>query len=153
MIGMMYLVLTAMLALNVSSEVLDAFAKVDKGLYKTNQITKLKNGEIIKALESAYGDNPVKVKPFLDKAKAVTKATSEIVNKIEENKAAIVKYKDGEDFNLLDIKNKGNREAAALVMLNNKRATNLKNDVHTYRDQLLNMLSGAPENLRNSILE
>ncbi len=153
MIGMMYLVLTAMLALNVSSEVLDAFAKVDKGLYKTNQITKLKNGEIIKALEGAYNDNPVKVKPFLDKANNVTKATSEIVLKIKQNKEAIVKYKDGEDFNLLDIKNKGNREAAALVMLNNKRATKLKNDVHTYRDQLLNILSGAPENLRNSISE
>ncbi len=153
MIGMMYLVLTAMLALNVSSEVLDAFAKVDKGLYKTNQITKLKNGEIIKALESAYGDNPVKVKPFLDKANAVTRATSELVTEIKKNKEAIVKYKDGEDFDLLDIKNKGNREAAALVMLNGKKATILKSEVHAYRDQLLNLLSAAPENLRNSISE
>ena len=33
MIGMMYLVLTAMLALNVSKEVLDAFALVDDGLH------------------------------------------------------------------------------------------------------------------------
>ena len=32
MIGMMYLVLTAMLALNVSKEVLDAFTLVDDGL-------------------------------------------------------------------------------------------------------------------------
>ena len=34
MIGMMYLVLTALLALNVSKSVLDAFVVVDKGLNK-----------------------------------------------------------------------------------------------------------------------
>lgn len=32
MIGMMYLVLTAMLALNVTTSVLDAFALIDNGL-------------------------------------------------------------------------------------------------------------------------
>ena len=35
MIGMMYLVLTAMLALNVSKEAVEAFKKVDKGLTQT----------------------------------------------------------------------------------------------------------------------
>jgi ABC-type nitrate/sulfonate/bicarbonate transport system permease component len=35
MIGMMYLVLTAMLALNVSKEAVEAFKNVDKGLTKT----------------------------------------------------------------------------------------------------------------------
>ena len=37
MIGMMYLVLTALLALNVSKEVLDAFVIVDTGLHVTNE--------------------------------------------------------------------------------------------------------------------
>lgn len=153
MIGMMYLVLTAMLALNVSSEVLEAFAKVDKGLYKTNQITKLKNNEIVKNLEEAYNDNPVKVKPFLDKANNVTEATTTLVDKIKANKAAIVKYKDGEDFDLQNIENKGNREAAALVMLNSGKAKVLKQQVHEYRDRLLNMLSNAPASLQKSIQE
>ena len=35
MIGMMYLVLTALLALNVSKEAVEAFKKVDQGLTKT----------------------------------------------------------------------------------------------------------------------
>lgn len=153
MIGMMYLVLTAMLALNVSSEVLDAFAKVDKGLYKTNQVTKLKNNEIIKALEKAYGENPTKVKPFLDDAHTVTQAATHIADRIQQNKEEIVKYKDGEEFDLLDIENKGNREAAALVMLNNKKATVLKKEVHDYRDRLLNMLTDAPASLKKSIEE
>lgn len=153
MIGMMYLVLTAMLALNVSSEVLDAFAKVDRGLNKTNQVAKLKNNEIIQALEKAYNDNPVKVKPFLDDANNVTRATKSIVTKIQENKEAIVKYKDGENFDLQNIENKGNREAAALVMLSNGKATALKKEVHEYRDRLLNMLTEAPASLRKSVQE
>lgn len=153
MIGMMYLVLTAMLALNVSSEVLDAFAKVDKGLYRTNQVAKLKNNEIIRALEKAYNDNPVKVKPFLEKANTVTTVTSDIVEKIKVNKEEIVKYKDGEDFDLLNIENKGNREAAALIMIGKGKGKVLKEDVHNYRDRLLNMLTEAPASLQNSIRE
>ena len=34
MIGMMYLVLTALLALNVSKDILDAFAIIDEGIEK-----------------------------------------------------------------------------------------------------------------------
>ena len=43
MIGMMYLVLTAMLAMNVSKEVLDAFALVDAGLVTTTKNFAAKN--------------------------------------------------------------------------------------------------------------
>lgn len=153
MIGMMYLVLTAMLALNVSSEVLDAFAKVDKGLYKTNQIVKSKNNEIISALEQAYADNPVKVKPFLDSAKKVRESTKQIVDYIKKDKEDIVRYKDGEDFDLMNIENKGNREAAALVMLNGGKAKQLKGEIHRYRDNLLSLLADAPISLRKSIEE
>ena len=37
MIGMMYLVLTALLALNVSKQVLDAFSKINNGIVKTTK--------------------------------------------------------------------------------------------------------------------
>ena len=43
MIGMMYLVLMALLALNVSKDVLDAFVLVDEGLSKTTENFASKN--------------------------------------------------------------------------------------------------------------
>jgi len=46
MIGMMYLFLTAMLAINVSSEVLDAFSIVDKGLMNTIRTFENKNDNV-----------------------------------------------------------------------------------------------------------
>ena len=45
MIGMMYLVLTALLALNVSKTVLDAFAKINGSLYTTSINFSNKNNE------------------------------------------------------------------------------------------------------------
>lgn len=151
MIGMMYLVLTAMLALNVSSEVLDAFAIVDRGLHRTNQTAKLKNNEIIASLEKANEDNPVKVGPFLKSAKFVATETQKLIAEIQKDKVDIVKHQDGEDYNLQDIQNKGNRESAALVMLASGRAKALRERVHDYRDKLLNLLDKAPATLKKTI--
>ena len=46
MVGMMYLVLTAMLALNVSADVLNAFTKVQQGLTSTIGNFQKKNAEV-----------------------------------------------------------------------------------------------------------
>ncbi|MBL7944309.1 MAG: gliding motility protein GldM, partial [Flavobacteriales bacterium] len=60
MIGMMYLVLTALLALNVSKEILDAFIAIDKGLHKTNATLDARSQSSIDALTSAVEKDPAK---------------------------------------------------------------------------------------------
>ena len=55
MINIMYLVLTALLALNVSSEILNAFKTIDQSLTNANVIIQKKNDDILKSLESGYG--------------------------------------------------------------------------------------------------
>jgi gliding motility-associated protein GldM len=50
MINIMYLVLTALLALNVSSEILNAFKTVNNSLVKTNTVVNTSTGEIYKSL-------------------------------------------------------------------------------------------------------
>ena len=60
MIGMMYLVLMAMLALNVSREVLDAFVLIDKSLVKTTENFSSKNKDAYFAFESAAAESPEK---------------------------------------------------------------------------------------------
>ena len=52
MINMMYLVLTALLALNVSSEILNAFKTVDKSLTTASGIVEQKNQGIFKSFAS-----------------------------------------------------------------------------------------------------
>ena len=60
MIGMMYLVLTALLALNVSTSVLDAFKIIDEGLEKTGVTIEDKNKEIYMEFDQAYQLNQAK---------------------------------------------------------------------------------------------
>ena len=52
MINIMYLVLTALLALNVSSEILNAFKTVNNSLEKTNEVIKISTGDIMTSLEA-----------------------------------------------------------------------------------------------------
>jgi gliding motility-associated protein GldM len=68
MINLMYLVLTAMLALNVSAEVINAFFKLDKGLKGTTEIVKNANSKVIESMEAAIKKRPDD-KPLVDAAK------------------------------------------------------------------------------------
>ena len=52
MINLMYIVLTAMLALNVSSDVLDGFVQVEDGLARTNSTVGRRNDAVYSSLES-----------------------------------------------------------------------------------------------------
>ena len=71
MIGMMYLVLTALLALNVSKDVLNSFVLVNKGLTKTNENYFQKNAVIYGEFERAAVENEKKAGPWRDKANEV----------------------------------------------------------------------------------
>ena len=53
MINMMYLVLTALLALNVSAEILNAFKTVDRSLMIASGVAEQKNVEIFKSYVNA----------------------------------------------------------------------------------------------------
>ncbi|MDG1160136.1 MAG: GldM family protein [Flavobacteriales bacterium] len=87
MIGMMYLVLTALLAMNVSKEVLDSFVLVDQGLRKTESTLDSKNNDTMGAFAAKSAANPEKTKPFKDAADEVVKRSSELLEYIEVLKA------------------------------------------------------------------
>ncbi len=72
MIGMMYLVLTALLALNVSKQILDAFIVVNESMETTNYNFSKKLESTISNFKIQYDLNPNKVGPFWEKAKDAT---------------------------------------------------------------------------------
>jgi len=100
MIGMMYLVLTALLALNISKEVLNGFVKVENSLQSTQHTLKGKVSETLTTLEVKYAQNKEKVGPFMDKAREVREQSDELVNYITQLKGRCMatsegKYDDG----------------------------------------------------------
>ena len=62
MINMMYLVLTALLALNISKDILEALTKLNASLDQTVQTVDKKNASIYTKFESAYAQDPQKTK-------------------------------------------------------------------------------------------
>ena len=71
MFNMMYLVLTALLALNVSREVMDAFYEVMVSQEASIETVEKQNSSIYTAFEAAAAENPVKAGPWRDKANDV----------------------------------------------------------------------------------
>jgi gliding motility-associated protein GldM len=71
MINMMYLVLTAMLALNVSAEILNAFRTVNQSLANANQIIELKNQGLFSSFERKVADPKTAEKAKIWQAKAL----------------------------------------------------------------------------------
>ena len=101
MIGMMYLFLTAMLALNVSKSILHAFITVNEGLEKTNENFEATNQQRIGAIDFAYAQDKLKVEKYKKAADAISEETEKVVKFIDEQKKAVIK-----DINLT-IKNTG----------------------------------------------
>ena len=117
MINLMYIVLTAMLALNVSSDVLDGFVQVEDGLVRTNSTVGRRNDAVYSALESFTAQNPEKGAPWLEKASLVRKHSAALYATVDSLKLAIVREADGPEGSLQEINRRDDLDAAALVML------------------------------------
>lgn len=117
MIGMMYLVLTALLALNVSKSILDAFVAIEENIQKANIVQVDRGdgfyGDVKEEIQAAKGpDNVAKKKKLeyvlgqMDKIDKETVAMIEFIDKLKieilstagEN---VADYKDKEHTNIL----------------------------------------------------
>lgn len=93
MINLMYLVLTALLALNVSSEILNAFKVVDKSLRTSNDNLTTANNTLYSSLDAKVKD-PVtseKAIPWNNKAMQAKKLSTDLNNYIEQLKTDLRK--------------------------------------------------------------
>ncbi len=148
MIGMMYLVLTALLALNVSKDVLDAFILVDEGLTKTTTNFFAKNQSLYGSFDEAYQLNPVKVEEWIGKAKEVREKSQELYDFMQECKKEIVVRAEGEDTeaivdNQVDIRYinaKDNNNVPGEIMILNKKGEELRGKIKGYREYLINLI-------------
>ena len=123
MIGMMYLVLTALLALNVSKEILNAFVIVEDGLKKTNENFDGKNGVLYSKFEKAMSDNKVKTGPWYQKAMEVKKEAAELCTMVDALEsdlyADVQKVPKGvaDTFKLKQLDSKDNYDAPTRILL------------------------------------
>ena len=139
MINLMYIVLLAMLALNVSTEVLQGFAVVQESLDRTTRNASSENEAIYGSFKDQMAANPEKVREWFAKATQVRDMSDSLYNFAEALKVAIVKEADGPDGDVHNIDNTDNIDAAGTVMLSpiSGKGRKLYNAINSYRDRIL----------------
>lgn len=176
MISMMYLVLTALLALNVSVDILDAFAIVNDGIESSNASVENKIKDYYITFEQQYEKQPEKAGDYWNKAQEIRVKTDEIINYIESEikvplvlvteditkdelfnpkdaKKAILRNPEKADANKhrrisheFDFKNisaKDKYDESTNLMINEGKATELRNKLEEYRLYIIGTLQEA----------
>ncbi|MDX9726544.1 MAG: gliding motility protein GldM [Bacteroidales bacterium] len=166
MIGMMYLILTAMLALNVSKEAVEAFKKVDKSLTTTLANYVIKNNLIYEEFTRAAAENPTKAGKYKSTAFEVKARADEVINYIQDLKKEIIYEAEGPETTAIqgdeviieEVKkiDENNVPSQILIGANeNGKAFYLKSLINDYREFLISTLDGknttAEEALRTSL--
>lgn len=118
MINLMYIVLTAMLALNVSSDVLNGFSQVQDSIDRTNLNMSTRNGIQFDYLRGLYEKNPAKAGTAFQRGTDLNKRSQDIYDMIERYKVAIAKNADGSEGDYRNLKNNDNLESSSVIMLN-----------------------------------
>lgn len=94
MINMMYLVLTALLALNVTKEVINAFVTINESVQLSKDNLDKKNQNTYAAFAQAMSVDANKYKEVNDKANAIKKSAGDLVKFIEELKTQLITTTD-----------------------------------------------------------
>lgn len=158
MIGMMYLVLTALLALNVSSTVLDKFAFINESLERANAESSGRNSRTIEGMKQAAKDkgnrsDDLKVVAGAEDLRA---KTLEVISQLEEYKNTFVEitggYEDPQKKDKKHIKGKTDYDKVGNYMMPKEEGGDghglaMKEVLNTYTSELKEILrkSGTPE--------
>ena len=150
MIGMMYLVLTAMLALNVSTDILSGFKLVDDSLHSTIEASETRNATMYDDFKYMYEQNPVKMEVPYANALLLKAKSDSLYNYIQDFKYQIARLADGKkaDKNARDIEGNSNLDVTGqYALVNTDPVTKLTNgetlrlNIETYK----NFLKGLVE--------
>jgi gliding motility-associated protein GldM len=97
MIAMMYLVLTALLALNVSKDMLEAFLVVNESMENTIEVFENKLGNLYTDFEKQNQLKPQKVGEYWQKAQEARRLSNEMKDYIDQMIFEVVKQSEGKD--------------------------------------------------------
>ena len=145
MISMMYLVLTAMLALNVSVEILQGYSLVDGSLRKSIAIADARNVALKNEFEDLAGKNPTKTAEWKVKAEQVVAKSDSLYEFVTSIKRDIIRLVDGSSADLVNMNisegGRGDLNISGQVGIVQGRGLELRNRLNKYSDFLLTLVS------------
>ena len=176
MIAMMYLVLTALLALNVSKQILDAFLVVNESIITTKEIVHNKMVTVYDQFGKQHSLNPAKVGENYDKAKIAREYSKELIGYIDNLMFNMIAFCEREDsittlnefytveevrdmmnpqktvkkydLNLYSVPSKDKFDRTTTYFITQGRANTLKEKIDEYRVKMEELI---PEEYRHRI--
>ncbi len=151
MINLMYLVLTAMLALNVSAEIINAFFALDKGNQDSMNIVNKQLDATAKGLEELLADESKQnFKPIVPAVKDIRNTTKALITYIEEIRDQLIDeggningQKDDGDFieshGEMVPKGKKNKDITTRILVDGGKGNELEQKIITSKQHLLEL--------------
>jgi len=159
MINMMYLVLLALIALNIDRQVLKSFHIMEKGFLSSSESYDRKNNQQMAGFFSLVSKDTEKATPYYHAAKQAQTVSKEFDDYIEQLKKEIetlyggrLLKEEGEN-GLTSLKNpEGMEKHANLFMVKNKgkKAKELQTNINSTRDKLLAFLDPKNNLFKNT---
>ena len=148
MINIMYLVLLAMLALNVSDSILDAFKNLKDSIDTSQANVNTSTDQLFTAFEQTKLKNePQRARPFYERAEKARKISGELDAYIENLKEEFTVQGQGLDEKTGDLVERSNLDIAQGIMINNGEGEKLKTKINETREKLIQLLD--PEERKN----
>lgn len=153
MINMMYLVLTALLALNVSSEILNAFKTVNNSLQNTNSTIDHSTQTILASLEGKTKEaaSAEKANKWLPKARQVEAYSKEVYGFVQGLKDQILKDAGGDPKDPTKKFKEDNLDIATHLMVEKGEGQKLYNMLAKYKTDVLGVDPEINEKFKESL--
>lgn len=142
MINLMYLVLTALLALNVSAEVMNAFFSLDRGMKTSRDIVDKNNTALTNAIEKGAKDYPSpQAEDYKNRAIKAGQLSNDLVNYIEDIRKQLFEKAGGSDPKTpsqpKDIRNK---DITTKMFVNDGLGNEIMNKIQQTREELIKLV-------------
>lgn len=154
MIGILYLVLLALLALNVPDSILDAFKNINNSLETSKSNVNTAVQQLFTAFENTkLKEEPARAKPIYDKAKKAQAIIGDLDKYILSLKEELAKQGGGYDEEKGDLVKRENEDISPNLMINEKKGTLLKDKINDTRAKLLALLTPEEQKMVSFSLE
>ncbi|PTQ95073.1 gliding motility-associated protein GldM [Mucilaginibacter yixingensis] len=142
MINIMYLVLIAMLALNVSDSVLNAFRNLKESMNTAKNNSQASIDQLFSTFEATkMKESPERARPLLDTANAAKKYSDDLNSYVEDLKSQMVKEGEGMDPETNDVTKRSDMDIAPRMMINEGKGKALKAKIQETRAKLIGLLN------------
>lgn len=148
MINIMYLVLTALLALNVSAEIFNAFKVVNSGLERSNEILDQTNAGIPANVKKLAAKDPDNLQIYADRVDDVTALSKEFTTYVETIWDSLVVASGGykvDEAGHEKLKNKKDKGATTRILVDEGKGEELKQKIQETHDKFLAFLDSADQ--------